>query len=86
MAINKLATKKYSIITRSTELFPVLLIYFKIKKLPTRAAKVQNVPQQILYPISNSPEKIKTNEEAIAVTIIKKLLVEIDSLGSIPKE
>ena len=40
----------------------------------------------INYSIKKVYEHININEEAIAVTIIKKLLVELLSLGSIPKE
>ena len=46
---------------------------------------MQNIPKQILYPISNCPDRIKIKDEAIEVTIIRKLLVVLLCLGSIPK-
>ena len=85
MVINNDAITKYSIITRRIELLLVRFIYFKIKKLPIKAVAVQNIPSHILQPISNWPDKIKIKGEAIAVTIIRKLLVELLCLGSIPK-
>ena len=70
-AIKNEAIKKYSIITKRIELFPVLLIYFKIKKLPIQAATVHKVPMHNEYGIFNWPDKTNMKEEAIAVKIIK---------------
>ena len=83
--MNNEAIKKYSIITRRIELLPVWFIYFKIKKLPINAAAVQKAPKQILYPIINWPDKINIKEDAMAVTIIRKLLVELLCFGSMHK-
>ena len=45
---------------------------------------MQKAPSHKLYPISSCPDNIKIKEEAIAVTIIRKLLVELLCFGSIP--
>ena len=45
---------------------------------------MQKAPNHKLYPISSCPDKIKIKHEAIAVTIIRKLLVELLCFGSIP--
>ena len=46
---------------------------------------LQKIPKQILYPMISWPDKINIKEDAMAVIIIRKLLVELLCLGSIPK-